>query len=360
MSGSALPVKGLPLHGAPVRMKDIARDLHVSVVTVSKVLRGSNDIGEATRKRVLKRIKELNYKPNWVARSLTTRCTYLIAMVVPDLMHTFFVEIARAVSQRVRPAGYDVVICDSEEDAALEAKELEHLLARQVDGLILASAQGPRNPASFEMIEARDVPYILVDRRFSDLNASYVGMDDEQAGYLATEHLIRAGCRQIAHISVPAIATGAGRLVGYRKALARYGVPFSSRLLISGNTRDQDGYEGARALLRLKERPDGLFCYNDPVATGALKAIFEAGLRVPGDIKVIGAGNFHYSDRLRVPLSTVDQKSARIGELAADLLLKAMSARRRLKPKSILIPPRLVIRESSGGARKRRVNGRDP
>jgi LacI family transcriptional regulator len=127
-----------------VRLKDIARDLDVSVMTVSKVVRGCADVGAETRGRVLARIKELNYQPNWVARSLAARRTFMIGLIVPDLMHSFFAEIAKGVSAAIRPLGYDVVICNSEEDGVLESSEVDRLLARQVDGLLLASAQALR------------------------------------------------------------------------------------------------------------------------------------------------------------------------------------------------------------------------
>src|SRR3974390_2889484 len=149
---------------APVRLKDIARDLNVSVMTFSRVVRGCADVGAETRSRVLARIKELNYQPNWVARSLAARRTFIVGLIVPDLMHSFFAEIAKGISRALRPLGYDVVICNSEEDASLEASEIDRLLARQVDGLILASAQPPAAVDPFARIEARGVPFVLIDR----------------------------------------------------------------------------------------------------------------------------------------------------------------------------------------------------
>ena len=157
----------LTLPPRPVRLKDIANDLNVSVMTVSKVVRGCADVGAETRSRVLARIKELNYQPNWVARSLAARRTFMIGLIVPDLMHSFFAEIAKGVSTTIRPLGYDVVICNSEEDSDVESSEVDRLLARQVDGLMLASAQPPSSLSLFERIEARGVPYVLIDRRFS-------------------------------------------------------------------------------------------------------------------------------------------------------------------------------------------------
>jgi LacI family transcriptional regulator len=332
---------------SPVRLKDIARDLDVSVMTVSKVVRGCADVGAETRRRVLARIKELNYQPNWVARSLAARRTFMIGLIVPDLMHSFFAEIAKGVSAAIRPLGYDVVICNSEEDSALEASEIDRLLARQVDGLILASAQPPSEMAVFERIEARGVPCVLVDRRFTDARAPFVGVDHEAIGRLATNHLLERGCRRIAHIAGRQLAPGLGRLKGYREALRAAGVSAPDSYVVNAFD-DASAYEAARRLLTLDPRPDGVFGYNDPVAAGAMKAILEAGIPIPDAIKVIGVGNVHYSDLLRVPLSTIDQSSASIGQQAAEILAKAITSKRRRPPKTVIFEPTLIVRESTG------------
>jgi LacI family transcriptional regulator len=333
---------------APVRLKDIARDLNVSVMTVSKVVRGCSDVGAETRRRVLARIKELNYQPNWVARSLAARRTFMIGLIVPDLMHSFFAEIAKGVSEALRPQGYDVVICNSEEDGLVESSEVDRLLGRQVDGLILASAQPPASLAVFERIEARQVPYVLVDRQFPGARAPYVGADDEAIGKLATSHLIERGCRRIAHVAGRQLAPGLGRLRGYREAMNEAGLPVPDNFVVPAGD-DATGYDAARRLLSLDPRPDGIFGYNDPTAAGVMKAILEAQLRIPEDIKVIGVGNVHYSDLLRVPLSTIDQSSTAIGTQAAEILLKSIGLKRRRPPKMVIIPPTLVVRESTGG-----------
>jgi len=333
---------------SPVRLKDIARDLNVSVMTVSKVVRGCADVGAQTRSRVLARIKELNYQPNWVARSLAARRTFMIGLIVPDLMHSFFAEIAKGVSAAIRPLGYDVVICNSEEDGEVESSEVDRLLARQVDGLILASAQRPSSLELFERIEARSVPYVLIDRRFSEARAPYVGADDEAIGRLATRHLIDRGCRRIAHIAGPALIPGVGRLKGYQEALAAAGITVPESYVVDA-TDDASGYEAGRRLLALDPRPDAIFGYNDPTAAGAMKAILEAGIGIPEDIKVIGVGNVHYSDLLRIPLSTIDQSSAGIGKQAAEILVKSIGAKRRRPPRTVIIEPTLIVRESTGG-----------
>lgn len=333
-----------------VTMLDIARDLKVSVVTVSKVLRNQGRISTATRKRVLRRAKELHYQMNWVARSLVTRRTYTIGLLLPDFTHPFFAEIARAVAQTVRPHGYHVIISYSEEDPELEMSEADSLLARQVDGLIIASAQPARRLSLFKQIQARKVPYVLIDRPITGLTAPFVGVDNRAIGRLATEHLIERGCIHIAHLRGPEIGIASQRLQGYRQALASRGFRMPAGYVAEGGHGDESGYEGMRRLLCARPTPDGVFCYNDPVAIGAMKAILAATLKVPHDICVVGAGNVQYSDLLAVPLTTVDQGTCQIGARAAALLMEQILLKRptrSTRPKQILISPRLVAREST-------------
>ena len=330
-----------------VTMMDIARDLNVSVVTVSKVLRNQGKISAATRKRVLRRAKDLHYQMNWVARSLVTRRTYTIGLLLPEFTHPFFAEIARAIAQTVRPHGYHVIISSFEEDPELEVSEADSLMARQVDGLIIASAQPVHCLDLFQRIQKRKVPFVLIDRWFAGLRASFVGVDNRAIGRLATEHLIACGCRRIGHLRGPEVGIATERLEGYRRALVKRGLPVYPRYVVAGGHEDGTGYEGMRQLLRVRPVPDGVFCYSDPVAIGAIKAILEAGLKVPDDISVVGAGNVRYSDLLVVPLTTIDQGSCQMGVRAAELLIEGIASKRSLQPRKILLPPKLVERQST-------------
>jgi LacI family transcriptional regulator len=329
------------------RLKDIANRLGLSVVTVSKVLRDHPDIGAETRKRVVKRMRELNYQPNLAARSLVSGRTWTFGLVVPDLLHPFFADIAKSISTVARKKGYSLLISSSDEDRDLEVGEIKQLLARRVDVIIVASAQS--SVECFRLIEERNSPHILIDRRFQGLSANFVGVDDEAVGVLATSHRIEQGCRRVAHIRGPGVSTAVGRLEGYKQALGANGLTsLPGPLGASGDHQgEKGGYEAAKKLLSVRPRPDGIFCFNDPSALGAMRAILEAGLRIPLDVAVVGCGNLSHSDFLRVPLSSVDQGSERIGRCAADLALALANRKVNVKPKIRLVPPRVVVRTSS-------------
>lgn len=328
------------------RMKDIARDLGVSLMTASKALRGHNDISEATRQRVAKRAGELDYRPNWVARSLVTRRTHIVGLVIPDLMHSFFAEVAKGISGKLGPLGYQIVISNSDENPEAEDRQIELLLARSVDGLIVASSHAGSRGELFRCIRKRLVPCVLIDRMLPGVNGHFVGVKDDDIGALAANHLLDCGCKRVAHIRGNVMPTGEGRLRGYRRALSARGVKVPRGYVVTA-VDDETGYRAMLDLLALKPAPDGVFCYNDPVAAGAMKAVLEAGLRVPEDVAVVGAGNVHYSDLLRVPLTTVDQSSLRIGETAAELLIRSIESKNKLPAEQTFIEPRLVARDST-------------
>lgn len=332
-----------------IRLKDIARDLGVSVVTVSKVLRNHEDIGTDTRDRVLKRIKELNYQPNLAARALVTGRSHMVGLVVPDLVHAFFAELAKGISSVLRARGYGLVIASSEEDPDLEKQEIGQMLARRLDVLLIASTQW--TVESFRKIEEQQRPYVLVDRKFSGLAANFVGTDDVAVGRMATEHLLENGCRRIAYVGGEHVSTAIERLNGYRAALTAAGLPVANDYVLCRSHHDDagdaTGYKAAKELLALPVRPDAIFCNNDPLAMGAMEAILEANLRIPEDICLIGAGNLRYASALRVPLSSVDQNSCVLGSHSAELALSLAQAKTMPRPQQIVVPPKLVARQSS-------------
>jgi LacI family transcriptional regulator len=339
----------------PPRLKDIAQDLNLSVVTVSKVLRDHPDIGRETRERVLQRMKELNYRPNLAARALVTGRTYAIGLIVPDLVHPFFGSVAKALSGVLRRKAYSLVLSSSDDDPQLEQQEVDQLLARRVDVLVVASVQ--KSGEIFRRIQEQKTPVVLIDRRFEAVPANFVGIDDVEAGRIATEHLLGVGCRRLAHIGGPDVSTAAGRLRGYREVLARHNMRERPETVImrehGDDAGERSGYDTMRRLLDLKPRPDGVFCYNDPTAMGVMKAVLEAGLHVPDDVAVVGCGNIEYADFLRIPLTSVDQHSTDIGKRAALMALSVLENPPN-RPKQVVLTPKLVERESTRRSRHRK------
>lgn len=333
-----------------VRMKDIARDLNLSVVTISKVLHDHPDIGDDTRERVLRRIRELDYQPNFMARSLVTGRSYLIGLVVPSLLHCFFAEVAQALSATVGKRGYSIIVSSSEENSELEAREIKHLIGRKLDALVVASSSNDIEP--FQRMERHGLPYVLIDREIPGWTcANFVGIDDEAAGRIATEHLMDQGCQRVAHIRGKENSTGIRRFEGYRQALQRRQMPYVESLVVAPSSVDAIsptlGEEAMRHLLRHRPIPDGVFAYNDPLAMGAMHSILEAGLRIPEDIALIGCGNLYFDSSLRVPLSSIDQNSQAIGEHAAAILLSILGSKTRPEPLTVILEPALAARASS-------------
>lgn len=336
-----------------VRLKDIARDLGVSVVTVSKVLRGNADIGDETRRRVLKRMKELNYQPNMMARGLASGRTYTVGLVVPDLVHPFFAEFAKSLGGVLRTSNRALILTSSEEDPEIERQEIRTLLRRGVDVLLIASCQA--NLRNFYELGDDRTPYLLFDRNFPHLAAHFVGSDDVEVGEMATRHLIDIGRRRIAHIGGKNTSPSFDRLRGYRNVLAENRLVAPENYVVvrerMEETGDMVGFQAMQELLKAEPRPDAVFCYNDLTAVGAIEATLQAGLRVPEDIAFIGCGNLRYANYLRVPLSSIDHGTAELGRIAGEFAL-ALSARPEQDPKSVFVPSTLVIRESTVGPKR--------
>jgi len=341
-------------------MKRIAGELGVSITTVSKVLNNHDDISPATRARVLAKVEELGYRPNAVARSLTLRRTHTLGIVIPDLMHSFFVEIIAGIEPVASSRGYGLLLCSSSEDPGKERAELQMLRGRQVDGIVLAST-GASNAEL--LLDLTRHGLVMIDRDdYPGVPCHRVLTDDEEVGRLATSHLLGEGRRAIAHIGGPPIVHARRREKGWRDALRAADIRVDSNWVVRAGFMDTDGYQAMTRLLEVRPRIDAVFAANDPAAIGAMKAIFEAGLRVPDDIAVVGAGDIALGDLLRVPLTTVGWSRADQGREAAQLLLDRLEEERDDPPRRVIIPPRLIVRESCGhqqsGSKRQRSSAR--
>ena len=335
----------------PTTMKRIAGELGVSITTVSKVLNHHGDISDATRTRVLAKVEELGYQRNAVARSLSLRRTHTLGIVIPDLMHSFFVEVIAGIEPVASQRGYGLLLCSSGEDPHKERAELEMLRGRQVDGVV--ARLGPRlrqqRPAAAAVKHGTTV--VMIDRDdHPSVKCHRVLTDDEQVGQLATTHLLDSGRRAIAHVGGPPIAHAKRRERGWREALKARGMKAPEEWVVRGGFMESDGYRAMKRLLTVRPRIDAVFAANDPSAIGAMKAIWEAGLRVPDDIAVVGVGDIALGDLLRVPLTTVGWSRRDQGRHAAELLLNGLALEAD-PPQRVIIPPRLIVRESSGAPR---------
>jgi LacI family transcriptional regulator len=255
-------------------------------------------------------------------------------------------------SDALTEQGYGLIISSSRDSESLEKSEIRQMLARSVDAIVVASC-GSKPDAL--LAANRDVPVVLLDRRVGAAGVFWmVGTDDRMAGELATQHLIDTGRKRIAYIGAASLSPTSDREEGFRVAIARAGMRVSPKHVVRLPQNEESnhvlGARFMRGLLELKPRPDAVFCYNDPTAFGAMQAIFEAGLRIPEDVAVVGCGGVLYNELLRVPLTSIDQNALLLGQEAANMAQGAISERAsgvKHNPKTKLLEPLLVVREST-------------
>ena len=332
----------------PVRLKDIAQELGVSTVTVSKVLRGSPDVGDLTRARVLQRMKELNYQPNMLARALTSGQSLAVGLVVPDLVHPFFAELAKSLGGTLRESGFALMLASSEEDPEIERNEIRTMLNRGMDAIIVASCQP--HSTTRPLLDGAGTPLVLLDRRFRSPKANFVGCNDVMAGELATRHLLANGRTRIAHIAGSNTSPSIDRLHGYQRALSKACVRLPKNYIVTRErfeeAGDSAGYQAMQELLSRRVRPDAVFCYNDLTAVGAMQAAMDAGVSIPHEIAFVGCGNLRYAPYLKFPLTSIDQATTRMGAMVGELAI-SLARTPRQPPQVKLLEPTLVVRQSS-------------
>ncbi len=335
----------------PTTLADIARSLGVSKMTVSRAINNHPEISPETRERILEAAQKMNYRPNQYARALTTNHSYLLSIVVPDFMHSYFAEICRGVEDVARPLGYQNLICNTDEDAAKELSEVEALLPR-TDGLIIASALPPKGAKFYRSLIKEGAKIVLIDRLQEGLRCPIVTTDDVQVGVLATEHLIKLGHHRIGHLRGTIVSTAVGRFEGYKQALIKHGLPFKDSLVRDCGFSEREGREAMSAWIREGTVPPAVFAANDPAAIGAMSAIEDAGLKIPDDVAIVGGGNIHYGDMLKVPLTTVSWSKSEMGQAAARLLIEMIEGgKSKGKGQQIIVSPELIVRQSCGATK---------
>lgn len=323
---------------------DVAERAGVSAATVSHVLNETRFVSEQTRRRVLTAIEDLGYIPSAAARSLRSRRTRTLALVVSDIENPFFTEVVRAVERRAADAGYAVVLGNTDEELDRERTILHAFLEQRVDGVLLAPVSGETEMDHLRLLAARGVPLVLLNRRLPDIPAPTVTADNATGSYQATNYAIARGHRRFGVIHGRLdTSTTQERLAGFQRALAEAGIAEGEHRLALGASKPEPAYRAAQQLLALRPRPTCLYAFNNLMAEGMLLAVKEAGIACPAEISLIGFDDFRAARAVTPPLTVVAQPTYEIGRTATEMLLSL------LRGDSVVdtqIPTRLVVRES--------------
>ncbi len=331
-----------------VTLADIARELGISKMTVSRAINNDPLVSSKTRERVLEVSRRLNYQPNHFARALVTNRSFLVGVIVPDLMHSYFAEILHGIGEFARSSNYQIVIGNSEEQVAPEISEVEALRWR-TDGLIIAPSLPISKVDAYRTMIDEGTKIVLIDRTLEGLECPMVTTDNIEVGVLATEYLIKLGHTRIGHLKGTTTSTSRERLDGYKQALSRNGIPFDKLRIKDCGLMESEGYTAMRSWIKEGDLPTAIFAVNDPTAIGAMQAMEEARIRPGEDIAVIGSGNIHYGDMLRVPLTTISWSRGEMGQSAMRLLVQMIEGNKRdAVNQKVILSPSIVVRKSCG------------
>lgn len=301
-------------------IRDVAKKAGVSVATVSRVVNKNGYVKESTLEKVNKAISELNYSPNAIAVSLNNKKTKTLGLILPDITNPFFPELAKAVEEVANQNGYTMILCNSNGLLEKEMEHIEMLERKYADGIILAS-----DSYTEEGFKGTDLPVVLVDRG-ANPNYSSITANNFSGAVMATKHLLKQGCKKIAHIAGPEdVLTAAERLKGYQ-SVVKDSDWYAEGLIIHANYNTQEAITATKKLLRIYSNIDGIFASNDLIAIGCLKAIRSMGMKVPEDIAVIGFDGISLTDLIIPQLSTIKQPVYEMGEAAANILIKEIES----------------------------------
>jgi len=335
-----------------VTLKDIANILGVSVPTVSRALKDYPDISEATKGKVLELVKELNYSPNQFALNLRKNKSNTIGVLIPEIVHHFFSTVISGITEVADEQGYSVMLFQTNESLQKEIREARIMLNGRVDGLLISLSNETTNLDHLQAFHDNEVPVLLFDKVLDDFEASKVIVDDFNAAYLATKHLIEQGNRQVAYIRGPeGPMNSKQRFEGYKKALSDAGLPFDQKYLKTCHlVTQQEGYDFTRELLNLTDMPDAIFAATDVVAIGSMQAIKEAGLNIPSDISLCGFSDWRMAAVVDPPLTSVRQPGLEMGRTAAKILfgqIRKAELGKKIEYKTVVLETELIVRESS-------------
>lgn len=333
-----------------VTIKDVAKRAGMSPATVSRVVGGYGYASQEARRKVLRAVEELGYRPDAVARSMVTRRTRTLGLVVTDIENPFFARAARGVTDVAREQGYTVLLANTDEDVEKEGQVLQVLQEKRVEGLILVPVSSHHSEHIFRLQQHR-LPVVLLDRWVRGVAVDVVMVDNTGGAYQAVAHLIKLGHWRIGMVSDSLdIASNFERLEGYRRALADHGFPIDESLILVGRYTQEDAYAKTAELLARPERVSALFTTNNFMTIGAFKAIKDARLRIPDDIAVVGFDDMDWTTLGDPQLTTVAQPVYELGRTAAELLMQRIGGWRE-EVREIRLNTHFIVRESCGATR---------
>jgi LacI family transcriptional regulator len=324
---------------------DVAREARVSASTVSHVINETRYVSDEVKQRVHAAMEALNYQPNVIARSLRTRETLTVGVVVSDVTNPFFTSIVRAIEDEVLKQGYSIILCDTDEKPEREQAYLRLLMGRRVDGLIVAPSSG--NADLLRSAIESGLPVVLLDRSIPGLTADVVLSDNESGAFDAVSYLIGMGHRRIGIIAGRLeVSTGADRMAGYVRAIRTHGIPADESLIEVAKFKRDIAYDKTMKMLNRAEPPTALFVCNNVMTAGTMAALKAAGKKVPEDISVIGFDDSEWAALMDPPLTVVAQPIVELGTRAAQTLMRRISRGRVKTPRAVVLKPELILRDS--------------
>lgn len=327
-------------------IKDVAKLAGVSTTTVSHVINKTRFVAEDTSKAVWDAIQQLNYSPSAVARSLKVNTTKSIGMIITTSEAPYFAEIVLAVEEHCYQQGYSLFLCNTQNEPEKIQNHLDMLIKKRVDGVLVMCSEYTRD--SLELFNGTNIPMVVMDRGKADDHSDRILDNSFEGGYLATQHLIENGHKDIGVIAGHLSKTlSKERYEGFLKAMHEANLPVRQEWIYEGDFEPESGFEQMNNLLRLEKLPTAIFCFSDTIALGAISALSEKGLSVPSDMSIIGYDNIHSSRFYSPPLTTIHQSKSRLGVKALNILLERIKIdKTQYQPQTIEFHPELVLRRS--------------
>jgi DNA-binding LacI/PurR family transcriptional regulator len=332
----------------PVSINDIARELGVSPSTVSRALKDHPSISRETRQRVKVIAQQQNYRPNFLAMGLRRKNTQTIGLIIPEIVHHFFSSVISGIEELAYASAYRVMICQSNDDPAREALNLNALIDHRVDGVLVSISKNTFDHDHFKRVLDQGVPVVFFDRISEELATDRVMADDYEGARAVTTHLIQQGRKRILHLATPGhLVVGKERLGGYYQALHDQGIERNNKYVLQCDTRQQV-MEMSKTILELAGEIDAIFAVNDFTAIAAMQLLQENGFGIPGQISVAGFGDDPIARIVRPRLTTMEQKGFEIGRESARLLIERIeNPDKTFYPRSLVFECTLKIREST-------------